>query len=108
MIKELMRKTNIFAFDNFWRSNGGGAYSSVCGGLVSLPLLAIIIILLVLKLVQMVNYGIVMTNSQISYTYEPPLTTFSTSQKDPEYAPFMLAFTVNIDNVSCPNNNIVF
>lgn len=103
-----MRQTNIFSFDNFWKSNGDRSYSSVCGGLVSIPLLVIIVILLVLKLVQMVNYGIVMTNSQITYTYEPPLTTFSTSQTDPAYAPFMLGFSVNIDNARCPNSAITF
>jgi hypothetical protein len=48
MIKMLMRRTNIFAFDNFWKANGNMSYSSACGGIVSLPLLAIIVILLVI------------------------------------------------------------
>ena len=56
----------------------------------------------------MVNYGIVMSQTQVNFTFEPPLTTISTNQNDPNYAPFMVAFTVNIDNSSCPNTAISF
>lgn len=69
IVQSVMRNFNIFSFDNFWKSNGDKSYSSVCGGLVSIPLLAVIIILLVLKLIQMANYGIVMSSSQVNYSY---------------------------------------
>lgn len=69
MIKTLMRSTNIFSLDNFWKAEGNMSYSGVCGGLVSLPLMALIVILFILKLIQMVNYGIVMSNTQINYSY---------------------------------------
>ena len=69
MIKKIIQQSNLFAFDKFWKADGNMSYSSVCGGLVSLPFLVIIIILLVLKLVQMINYGIVMSNTQINYSY---------------------------------------
>jgi hypothetical protein len=108
MINVLMRRTNIFAFDNFWKANGDMSYSSACGGIVSLPLLVIIFILLVLQAVQMFNYGIVMSQTQINYSYEPPLTTISTKQNDPNYTPFMAAFAVDSDNSSCPNSAISF
>lgn len=108
MIKALIRQSNIFSFNNFWKSNGDRNYSSVCGGIVSIPLLALIVILLVLKIVQMVNYGIVMTNSQINYSYEPTLTTFSTSLSDPSYSPFMVGFSVNLDTVNCPSSSITY
>ena len=69
LFKQVISETNIFTFDSFWKARGKGHYKSVCGGLVSLPLVVIIFILLVLKLVQMVNYGIVMSNSQVNYNY---------------------------------------
>lgn len=107
-IKMLMRSSNMFSFDEFWNSNGHRSYSSVCGGLVSIPLLVIIVILFILKIIQMATYGIVLTNTQLHYFSEPPVTTFSTFQNDSTYAPFMIAFSVNIDSTSCPNSALSF
>ena len=64
-----MKNTNIFAFDNFWKADGNMSYSSACGGLVSLPLLIIIFILFILKIIQMANYGIVLSQTQVNYSY---------------------------------------
>ena len=36
------------------------------------------------------------------------MTTFSTNSKDANFAPFMLAFTTNIDTSTCPSNSISF
>jgi type IV secretory pathway component VirB8 len=69
LFKEVITRSNIFTFDTFWKAHGKGEFKSVCGGLVSLPLVAIIFILLVLKLIQMVNYGIVMSNTQLNYNF---------------------------------------
>jgi len=51
MLKTLMKNTNIFAFENFWKANGNMSYSSACGGIVSLPLLVIIFTLIVLEMI---------------------------------------------------------
>ena len=68
MLKSLIRHSNIFSFDNFWKSNGNHQYTSVCGGLFSLPLLALIFILFILKVIQMANYHIINSNFQTLYT----------------------------------------
>lgn len=107
-VKSLMRSSNLFAIDNFWSSQGDRAYSSVCGGLVSLPLVGLIIILFVLKLLQMINYGIVMSSTQLNYSYEPNMMTLSTLMNDSSYAPFMIGFNVNIDTANCPNTALPF
>lgn len=51
MLKTLMKNTNIFAFENFWKANGNMSYSSACGGIVSLPLLVIIFTLIILEMI---------------------------------------------------------
>lgn len=98
----------MFGFDSFWKSNGHRSYSSICGSLVSLPMLIIIFIVLVLKIIQMAQYGIVMTSTQVNFSNEPTISTVSTFQNDSSYAPFMLAFSVNIDASSCPNSILPF
>lgn len=76
--------------------------------LISIPCLALVIILFVLKVMQMTNFGMGVTNTQINYSYDPAFVTINTGNKNPAYAPFMLAFTINIDAASCPNSAITF
>lgn len=56
----------------------------------------------------MVNNGIVVSNTQVNYSNDAPFTTLSAAQKNPLHAPFMLGFSLNIDNVNCPNSAISF
>ena len=107
-LNTLIRNSNLFVLENFWLTNGKRSYSSICGALVSLPLVALIIILLLLKAAQMSSFGIVMSSKQVDYTSEPSLSSFTTSQSDAVLAPFMLAFSINTDKTSCPNSAITF
>lgn len=108
LIKKILRNLNLFPVDNFWKTQGNNAYANVFGGLISIPLIFLILALLTLRLIQMINYGIANTNTQVNINYDPIMTTLSTNPNDLNSSPFMLAFNAVIDNTSCPNTNLGF
>ena len=76
--------------------------TNFCGGLLSIPIIVILFALFILKFIQLTTRGIVYSSSQLTTTYEPAFTTFTTAN-DPSYAPFMIGVSVaNADSCSPP------
>jgi hypothetical protein len=108
IIKKILKNVNLFPIENFWKTQRSNSYANACGGLISLPIIILILALLALRIIQMINYGIANTNTQLNINYDPLMTTLSTDPNDINYSPFMLAFNAVIDNSSCPNTKIGF
>ena len=67
MLRSLVKGLNPFPFENFLKSQGRKAYSSIFGGLLTLTLLSLVCILGALKVIQLTTYGISTVSSQTNY-----------------------------------------
>jgi hypothetical protein len=76
--------------------------TNICGGLLSIPIIALLFILFLLKFIQLTTHGIVYSATSTLTSYEPYFTTFTTANHS-AYAPFMIAFALNnADTCSAP------
>lgn len=92
---------NLFPESRYLRIRKSSELDHKCGGIASLAIILVLLIIMSIKLIEVFKKVTVFSNFKEEVDFEPAMTPISTNQDDPYQSPYMLA--IAFQNRGCSN-----